>query len=685
MKFLKELATYHNELMNAVSEYDQSLVHDLECLLTWLDPNDNHNNHHMNEPSHEIKNCIKSLELDREDHSGLLQLIRQWMIPRIRYNFFHTLQKLQYYNEMVELEEYYRFPFKYVNILSVSEIDKEIFGLRKYLINTSTIFRASIEEQIRSLILYEDDFCMALKLYKWMVQGIGHPLIKFLIDILTKKVELFSKSRMVGKIDHGNVILETFSSFVEKWWENFVQLLQFPKRNDEELNSLLYCCFQKDFIKIKMDELFNEIIPKFPASKPALLEMKSVLKEDTYELDKLVARICKDFDLKLFIPSVTTIEILLYYVKAIKCIMVIDLTGRSLSRFSHKLKPKIKERSDLIITVLCAILELNSDEIHEVVCKNTLTENPHLLKQLAIEFKESVTLSFHSVSTIKSKAAVYSVAKERQDSVVKQFLEWVPEPSTFKEDAAQSPSPDDDSIELPELPKDVLEVVFQVFDSPEVLINEFIKLITNHMLQMDGYALSSKWTQLLRILMNKYFRNNKQVLKSICEESNLINVFVMWSDLEKSATFQTWGTKLQLIPTNVYPKIISYLYWKINRKSQYGDYKVPPVLAAAFIRMERAFGMKSPGRKLRFLKDQGTADITIIFDDSRSWSGKVSIPKYTIVELFQRTQLELTARDVTQSTNIPKARVEEILLFWSQEHVLYKRDEGIYAILEHFS
>ncbi|AMD18970.1 HBR069Wp [Eremothecium sinecaudum] len=686
MTYSKELESYHQQLVDAVAGYNETLIDDLECLLAWMDPNDDHNNHRMEPPSLRIKNSIKLLEFQEGKKTVLVQTLRQWILSQVRFHFFHFMENLEEYNDMVNLEKYYEFPLKYVNIFSQSELNSEIVRLRKYLLNRNPKFRSSMEERIRTLILYEDDFETAFILYNWMVKGLGHHMVKFVIDLLTGKVELFCQDKMEGNVDQGNVISRVFNSFVEKWWSQFIQLLQFPNENDQELSNLAYGCFEKKFIKIKSKELFNEIIPKFPISKPALLEMKDVIKCDSYELDRLVAQICRGFDTQLLIPSVTTIEILLYYVKAIKCLMVIDSTGRSLNRFTFKLKPKIKERSDLIITVLCAILELDSDEIIEVISKNTLTENPVLLGQLSRELKDSIALNFHSVSSIKTKTAVYSVAHERQDPVVKQFLEWTPEPGLFKEDVNKAGNiNDDDTAELLELPKDVLEVVFQVFDSPEVLVNEFIKLITNHMLQMDGYVLSAKWSQLLKTLMNKYFRNNKQVLKSICEESNLVNVFVMWSDLEKSTSFQNWSSKLQLVPSNVYPKIISYLYWKISRKSQFGDYKLPPSLSTTFLQMEKAFEMKSPGRKLRFQKDQGTVDLLLTFEDGRQWANKVSIPKYTVLELFQRTRSGLSIANIVQAISMSQRHVEEILQYWCQEHVLFQRDKGSYAILENES
>ncbi|AET39317.1 anaphase promoting complex subunit 2 Ecym_4252 [Eremothecium cymbalariae DBVPG len=683
MTYAEELENYHLQLISALPENDEALRDDLENLLTWINPNDDHNNHQMRLPSLRIKNSIKLLKLDDAEQVFLLQLLRQWTLSQLRYHFFHNWESLMQYKDMLRLERYYEFPLKYVGLFTAEELSNELIGLRKYLLNRNSTFRNNMESRIRVLILEEDDFEMSSKLYKWMVQGLGHPMVKFVIDLLTNKIELFCKSRMEGNVDQKHVIEEVFNAFIDKCWNQFIQLLQFPNEDDQELNNLIYRCFENKFIEMKTKELFDEIIPKFPLSKPSLLEMKSVIKGATEELDRLVAQICNDFHSELLIPSVTTIEILLYYVKAIKCLMVVDPTGRSMNRFTFKLKPKIKERSDLITTVLCAILELTKDEIHEVISKNTLTENPQLLDQLSKELKNSTALNFHSVTTIKSKAAIYSVAQERQNPLVKQFLEWTPEPGPFNEDISKLGNNDtDDTTETLELPKDVLEVVFQVFDSPEILINEFIKLITNHMLQMEGYILSAKWSQLLKTLMKKYFKNNKQVLKSICEESNLVNVFVMWSDLEKSASFQNWSTKLQLIPSNVYPKIISYLYWKISRKSLYGDYRISSALAIIFQQMEKAFEMKSPGRKLRFQNDQGTVEIALTFDDGRHWSNKVSLPKYTVIELFQKVPRGLRTADIVQQTDMAQHHVEAIVQYWCQEHVLYSTGDDCYRILE---
>ncbi|AAS54298.1 AGL193Wp [Eremothecium gossypii ATCC 10895] len=682
MMYSQEAVGCQQQVVDAVCTWDPSLKDEIEAVLEWMDPNDDHNNHQMRPPSLRIKNSIRLLRLGEQAPGTTVGLLRQCAVSQMRQHFFRHWERLEQYTDMVKLERYYEFPLRYVAVFTEDEVAAELVGLRKYLLNGNPGFRANMEARIRALILQDDDFETAARLYKWIVQGLGHPMVKFVIEVLTQKIALFCRNRMDGNVDQRYLIMEVFNSFIARCWAQFIQLLQFPTADDPELNNLIYRCFEKKFIELKTQELFHQIIPKFPMSKPALLEMKSVIKGDTAELDRLVAQIYNDFHKELLVPSVTTVEILLYYVKTIKCLMVVDPTGRSMNRFTSKLKPKIKERSDLIISVLCAILELDSDEIHEVISKNTLTENPQLLSQLSKELKNSTALTFHSMSTSKGKAAIYSVAFERQDQLVKQFLEWTPEPGPFTADDAKALNSDDDGAETLELPKDVLEVVFQVFDSPEVLINEFIQLVTNHMLQMDGYVLNAKWSQLLKTVMKKYFKNNKQVLKSMCEESNLVNVFVMWSDLEKSATFQTWSTKLQLVPPNVYPKIISYLYWKIGRRSPYGDYAVAPGLAAIFDQMEKAFETRSPGRKLRFQKDQGSVDLQLVFEDGRHWSSRVSLPKYTVIDLFQRQACPLSVTDIAAHTNMSPRLVEDIIQFWCHEHVLHLNKNDLYEILE---
>lgn len=678
MAFLNEERVLTRRLQDCVSSVNPSLIDDLDGILTWLNPNEQESNHQMRPPSLRLKNGFKLLLDNKEIPPTFIELIREYLFLQTRAHFFRNFENVRSFKEVQKLEKYYEFPLKYVNLFSTDEWDNELNGFRAYLFSNNAILRCTIKQRLRQLIL-DDDFDMATKIYFWICQALECSLVYLILDILMDKVCEYAEHNMRGSYRKRYVVMETFNTFISKYWSSFANMLKCAE-DEHEITTQIFNCFEKEFLRIRTSEIFEIFVANYPDSSPTLLELRNVLKSPE-DFTHLISEFLRQFQERRMNPSITTAEILLSYVNAVKSILTVDTTGRYFQLLTNFIRPYVMERRDAVTTFLYAMLELDVSEISD---PNVTSIHMEVLKDLARQLKDPEFTSLERFAAVeKNKGSIdtgfpvlFDHGKALHEQILDSFLHWTPEPSGTIRTKSNSPL----------LNKNLLDIILEIFDSKDVVINEFLAIFTRKLLALKYYRLDPKWLRSLKLLKKKFDVRNYSNGQDV---SNINNIDVMLKDIKQS---EELSTKMHAIPElsdKVYPKFISYLFWNAATEpfSKSTEFRLPTWLNNEVGKYARVYSQMKPGRKLHLFKYQGTVELCLTFDDGRVLESEVSFDRAAVISVFleQDSQQGLTLMQIITKTGLIETTVKIHLQYWLDMAALYLNfDEGVYKILENY-
>lgn len=668
---------------------------ELESLLTWLNPNEIESNHQMRPPALRLKNVIKVLVNQTFNNSfskdGRLDgvsdlekeffvLLRQYYIYGVRLSFFSKFDSIRTFKDIQKLEMYYQFPLKHIYFFqnNTNEWIIERDGLRHYLLNKNVKFREHLKQRLRELIM-SDDFDLVWDILLWLNQAQSTSYSKdVLLDLILLKISDFCETNMTNVYDRRFLVMETFNSFILKYWNNFAQFLGCPE-DDHGLTTIIYNCFEKQFIRVRIREIFNIFIHNYPDSKPTILEMKKTM-VNTDDFKSLVIQFLSLFERKILNPSVTTVAALLAYVKAIKAFLQLDPSGKYLNSVTSFVKSHFQERDDLVIVLLYAILDLKFEEINETT--NILTDKEGL-RQLAAELRDPdfsiEKLSSRAPSSQRSMRQVHATFPNTKgdtdglicQEITKSFQNWRPEPT---DSLPQNHSKGHRSL---------LDILMTMFESREYFVSEFLKLLRKQLLTLKFYKLNRNWSKCLKLMKEKLKNKNIQLSSNEpChneEAPHSNNMDVMLWDIKRSEELCRKMHQVAGLHTQIFPKFISFLYW--NRKLDYKndpniEFKLSTNLSSELEKYINVYKELQPGRSLHLCKDQGIVDLELNFKDGRVIKCEATLEQCTTIEQFHTSDdhkcVKLTLEDISSRLAIQPERAQTILKFWIDRDVLYK-------------
>lgn len=679
---------------------------DLESLLTWLNPNETNSNHQLRPPALRLKNTIKvfanqpfnssfSNDGNFEGINGLekelLILLRQYYIFQVRLNFFFRFDNITTFKDIQRLETYYEFPLKHVFLFqrNAEEWIVERNDLRHYLLNKNNKFKVQLRQRLRTLIM-EDDFDLACDVILFLNEAQGALYSRdILLDLMLIKISHFCEKHMENIYGHHFLVMETFNSFILKYWSYFARLLGCPE-DDHGLTTIIYNCFEKQFIKIRIKEVFDVFINEYPESKPTILEMKKVL-HHTDDFKQLVMQFLSAFEAKILNPSVTTVDALLAYVKSIKSFLLLDPTGKYLNSVVLFVKAYFQERHELVVILLYAILDLQSEEIFQHI---NLPIDMKRLKILAEELRdpdfnieskhragghfEKGTESFFNES---SSGKAGSDTQLLYQGVLEKFLTWTPEPT--------------DSIPRPfnQSHRNLLDVLTNMFESKEFFVSEFLKLLRKKLLTLKYYKLNRNWSKCLKLMKEKLKNEGSRMPNHESnaneESANSNNMAVMLRDTKNSEDLCKRMHQITDLDPRIFPKFISFLYW--DRKLDYKndttiDFKLTEVLSHELEKYRNVYKELQPGRTLQLCKDQGVVELELSTRDGYTQKYDVTLEQATAIQLFDggesNERIFLSLGEVSIQMEIGEERAQRVLQFWIGKSVLYKNHQDLYGSCE---
>ena len=430
---------------------DLQLEDDLNIVLQWLLPKE----HQCHPPSLRVRDSIKKIVLSstRQFNNGF-KLYYYNIIRGQYFTFLYIHTNSITYTELYKLESQFYYPLQFISILNDADsledsLDNVIFSVRHYFIDTNKQFRNHLSTEIKRLI-YKEDFNLCQKLIEWIEESNSDSFNAkgLVLDIMLKEIKNICHKLMKGVWNDTNIVKRCYDKFMDTLYPGFIWLLQtsnialcYNNNNnivdDKDILGLIYDCFEKQFIDIKMDEIF-ELIINCSKTGPTLFELRGIIAKYNGLIDKFVIHFLGQFQKFISDASKSTIEILTTFIMSIDVFIYLNIRDHYLRVLTTFVKPILASRDNLIEYYLYSVLNLNDKEF------NTFNIfKPEGFADLTSVLKGHHLLSFTSTppeivpSHIKNKhvsssSSLSSSTNNKQDGMIvfdllRQYQTWVPD------------------------------------------------------------------------------------------------------------------------------------------------------------------------------------------------------------------------------------------------------------------
>lgn len=672
----EEISIYHDEIVSLVG---QNLEDEVDSILTWLEPE-----FQPQIPTLRIKQNLK-LVTEKFD-AQISYLFQQYYITIIRSHFFRNFNSITQWKDATKLEKAYTIKTEFLFGTVKRWILDEILALRRFLIKKHEIFKRNLLEKLEQHVL-ADEFDRFNHLYQWLAPAFKGEDIEFNVRMINTKIEHLSRTRMADVVDDRYLVMNTYNYFIEKFWTQFAKVIL--GQDDHEITSAIYSSFEKNFIQYKCEEFYNQIVPRFPNSRKCLLELRSILNKDIKTVGtSVLENLYRSFVSKFLTSSFLTCEILYYYVKTVKCLKVIDSMGICLRSLSRAVRTHLQTRSDLVKTILVGMFPFDRNEINLFIFKGT-GSSIHL-DQLERFAKEIGDFSLGPQSTTvvpwTTSSQVSSITYDGNDVLLREYLNWVPEPPRIRLESEDSES--EVSKYVP--PADLILVLLEILHSKRALIDELLGIVAQKLIESNECRLDKNWQEILNMLLKRLDdTKNGTITTEEDDLTHLNDVDVMVKDMERSENFQKWMAQFDHRLPQI--KILSKLYWRhykpLDGRLITSSYTWDEFMRPIVDKIRTLYEQSNIGRTINI--DSGvSSSITfhIITNSGTRREFTVSMEKYLVISQFQESSVALS-RSISvemlhKQTKIPKDNLKRILSFWEDNQVIVKTDLDTYHVLE---
>lgn len=361
---------------------------------------------------------------------------------------------------------------------------------------------------------------------------------------------------------------------------------------------------QNELVLLRISEIYD-IVCDYPRSTAALTELHSCLVLDSDDLAAQAqqrARLADSFvalcDARLLHLGSNTTRVIDSYIKTIKAFLIVDPTGVLLDKVVRPIRRYLASRQDLVQLLVESMLSgENSSLAEELHHKKILPETVDDLKD----------------------------------------INWTPDPI----DA------------LPDFKKgkvsDLIEAFVSIFDLPQVVVDEFTRMLGKRLLDHRETAEVGQYVELLKLRFGGEYFSSLDVMVRDVHESNMAQVS---PELEVTALSQVY-----------WPSVCGSL-------GPNDFFKVPvQLLLESF---NNYFGTKKKGRYLKFIPSLGSVDLTLTVGNTRK-AYSVTPLQAAVIVLFDDNKT-FTAEEVLCAVNVPPYLASLALAFWTKEDVLVKFD-----------
>ncbi|GAA5896745.1 hypothetical protein JCM6882_005025 [Rhodosporidiobolus microsporus] len=390
--------------------------------------------------------------------------------------------------------------------------------------------------------------------------------------------------------------------------------------------------------QLRTEELYD-IVLAFPESRPALEDLKTALLKTTPTLSPLIRSLSAQLRARLLHPGSPTPYIIATYISLVRALRVVDPGGVLVSRVGGEVRAYLRSRKDTIHHIISSLLSPSSTLFSELVSTTSSSISSSHPSGASSGGAGAGSKSLLLVSEGRDEAENYADPK------------WVPEPVEAPEDFRKSRN------------ADILQLLVSIYDTKDVFVKELQVLLAQRLLAIKDYNLEAEIQNLATLKL----RFGDQALQG-CD--------VMVKDLDDSRRLDE-AVHGRIPDSPLHATIVSRLFWP---SFQHAPLKLPGQMGRARSLYLRTFSRSiNPSKKLRWLAQLGSVDMSLTMDDGRIVRVEgATVVQAAVGELLDQ-QSTWTAADLASSLKLADAAsARNALYFWANLGVVRQlsRDEA---------
>ena len=445
-----------------------------------------------------------------------------------------------------------------------------------------------------------------------------------LFDELDNFIFQLSKCRIIHKINNMYDVQPIYESLktwiINDLYLSFESLVSF--KNSKVFKDCLLLIAKNHLISKRTNQIYD-LVENFPFTTETLKEFNVCLNK-TSQKDLLVEQFILMLNKNLLLPSIKTTDIILYYIKTIHALLLIDHRGVLLDKVARPIRSYLCMRNDTVEKIVNGLL--STDREH-----NKLIElNDELNKNL-----------FHLTNSGSSVAS---------SSLQKRTLNWQPDPIDALPD-----------FQVGKI-DDTIDSLTSIFNDNNLFINQFVNIFSVDLLNITDYNISN-------------ILKNLSLLKSKFSNDDFNKIDIMLNDIVKSKSLDLKINHVLQTNNSIHGVFLSHLYWP-NLSSNVALFKFPPAIQNDLAAYELRYKNLQNGRSLKLHPQNTKADIDIEVNGVKK-SYLVTLDKLAVLNFIDESNLEpVKLGIIVMNLGMPLQLVKTSLEFWVTENILVESNGG---------
>lgn len=445
-----------------------------------------------------------------------------------------------------------------------------------------------------------------------------------LFDELDNFIFQLSKCRIIQKIntvyDDGPIYDALKMWIVNDLYLSFESLVSF--KNSKVFKDCLLLIAKTHLITKRIDQIY-ELVEKYPATTETLKEFNICLNK-TGQKDLLVQHFISTLNRNLLLPSIKTTDIILYYIKTIHALLLIDHRGVLLDKVTRPIRSYLCMRNDTVEKIVNGLL-------------STDRQNNKLI-ELNDELNKNLFRSTNSGINVLSS------------SLQKRTLNWQPDPIDALPD-----------FQVGKI-DDIIDSLTSIFNDNNLFINQFVNIFSVDLLNITDYNISN-------------ILKNLSLLKSKFSNNDFNKIDIMLNDIVRSKALDSKINHVIKTTYSVHGVFLSHLYWP-NLSSNVTMFNFPPAILNDLSAYELRYKSLQSGRSLKFHPQNTKASIDIEFNGIKK-NYVVTLDKLAVLNFINDSNLEIVKLGIiVMKLSMPLQLVKSSLEFWVAENVLIEESGG---------
>lgn len=442
-----------------------------------------------------------------------------------------------------------------------------------------------------------------------------------LFDELDNLIFQIAKIEIIKKIDemYGQMPLyDTLNHWVmSELYVSFESLVSF--QNTDNFRACLLRITKNALIAQRIKQIYT-LVEDYPNSTDTLKEFNICINSDKQK-DLLVANFIESLNRRLLLPSIKTVDIILYYIKTIHSFLIIDHRGVLLDKVARPIRRYLSLRNDTVENVVDGLLSTD--------------KHTNKLIELNDELQKNHTKNKNASSFV---------------NIQKRTLNWQPDPVDALPD-----------FQIGKI-DDVIDLLTSIFDDDNLFINQFVKIFSVDMLKISNYDISN-------------IMNNLALLKTKFSNNDFNKINIMVNDILQSKSLDTKINKHLAGNYNLHGLFLSHLYWP-NISSDIPQFDLPKTINENLAAYGQSYKNFQKGRDLKLYPQYSMANIDVTIDGVITQL-TVTLDKLAVLNFFLESNIPVVKLGIIMmKLKMPLQLLKSSLEFWVNKNVLVEFGGG---------